>query len=434
MFIKYVRDPVHGYIGMTDVEKQVIDTLPLQRLRGIKQLSVTYITYPGADHSRFSHVLGTMHLAGQIAENLRRSVSLNDDEWQMVRLAGLLHDVGHGPFSHSYEEILVKYRNLNHEQMGREVLEKSELSDVLKSCGFRPAEIIELTFGKPKCEKQYLRQIIASQVDADKMDFLLRDSYFTGVEYGHIDVNRLIQAMEVIKNEIAIDLKALYALEAFMIARYEMFLAVYYHHSVRAGAVMLHKAMDYAHELLGLTTFKNVDEFLCLDDPSLMTHLRELNSKNVDAADRASAEKARDMTMRLDRRELLKMAYQRDVHVKDEYIAKLLSDEAVRHQKEVEIAQKAGINPEYIVVDVPTLDSIPYYPREIDPMEVPVFRTTSRGEKEPVQLSSYSRLIDVLKGYVDIIRVYTLREHREQVERVAKEIFKTLPFAAQISK
>ena len=114
MFIKYVRDPVHGYIGMTDVEKQVMDTLPLQRLRGVKQLSVTYLTYPGADHSRFSHVLGTMHLAGQIAENLRRSVSLNDDEWQMVRLAGLLHDVGHGPFSHSYEEILVKYRNLNH--------------------------------------------------------------------------------------------------------------------------------------------------------------------------------------------------------------------------------------------------------------------------------------------------------------------------------
>jgi len=434
MFIKYVRDPVHGYIGMTDVEKLVMDTLPLQRLRGIKQLSVTHITYPGADHSRFSHALGTMHLAGQIAENLRRSISVTDDEWQMTRLAGLLHDIGHGPFSHSYEEILVKHRGLNHEQMGREVLEKSELADVLKACGFEPAEVTELTFGKPEREKRHLRQVIASQVDADKMDFLLRDSYFTGVEYGHIDVNRLIQATEVIENEIAIDLKALYALEAFMIARYEMFLAVYYHHSVRAGAVMLHKAMDYAHELLGLTTFRDVDEFLKLDDFYLMTHLRELDPEHVDAADRASADKARDMMLRLDRRELLKMAYQRDVHVKDEYIAKLLSDEAVRHQKEVEIAQRAGIDPEYVVVDVPTLDSIPYYPREIDPMEVPVFRATSGGEREPVQLSSYSRLIDVLKGYVDIIRVYTLREHRERVEQAAKEVFKTLPFTAQISK
>ena len=434
MFIKYVRDPVHGYIGMTDIEKQVIDTLPLQRLRGIKQLSVTHITYPGADHSRFSHALGAMHLAGQIAENLRRSTSVTDDEWQMVRLAGLLHDIGHGPFSHSYEEILVKYRGLNHEQMGREVLEKSELADVLKACGFEPSEISELTFGKPRREKRYLHQVIASQVDADKMDFLLRDSYFTGVEYGHIDVSRLIQAMEVIENEIAIDLKALYALEAFMIARYEMFLAVYYHHSVRAGAVMLNKAMDYAHELLGLTNFRDVDEFLRLDDSYLTTHLRELDLQHVNAANRASAEKAKDMMVRLDRRELLKMAYQRDIHVKDEYIAKLLSDEAVRHQKEVEIAQKAEIDPEYVVVDVPTLDSIPYYPREIDPMEVPVFRVTSGGEREPVQLSSYSRLIDVLKGYIDIIRVYTLREHRERVEQAAKEVFKTLPFTAQISK
>jgi len=433
MFIKYVRDPVHGYIGMTEVEKRVIDTLPVQRLRDIKQLSVGHITYPGADHSRFSHALGAMHLAGQIAENLRRSTSMTDDEWQMARLSGLLHDIGHGPFSHSYEEILVKHRGLNHEQMGREVIEKSELADILKTCGFDPAELTKLTFGKPERGKRYLHQIIASQVDADKMDFLLRDSYFTGVEYGHIDVSRLIQAMEVIEDEIAIDLKALYALEAFIIARYEMFLAVYYHHSIRAGEVMLNKAMDYAHELLGLTTFKGIDEFLKLNDSYLITHLRELNPEKVDAANRTSAEKAKDMMARLDRRELLKMAYQRDVHVKDEYIAKLLSDEPVRHQKEIEIAKIAGIDPEYVVVDVPTLDSIPYYPREIDPMEVPVFRVTSGGERELVQLSSYSRLIDVLKGYVDIIRVYTLREHRERVEQAANEVFKKLPFSAQIS-
>jgi hypothetical protein len=352
----------------------------------------------------------------------------------MVRLAGLLHDIGHGPFSHSYEEILAKYHNLNHEQMGREVIERSEVADVLRACGFNPTEIIELTFGKPKREKQYLRQIIASQVDADKMDFLLRDSYYTGVEYGRIDVSRLVQEMAVMNNEIALNLKALYALEAFMIARYEMFLAVYYHHAVRAGAVMLHKAMDYAHELLGLTTFKNVDEFLRLDDSYVITHLRELDPRKLDAEAKERAERAKDAMARLDRRELLKAAYQRAVHVKDEYVAKLLSDEAVRHQKEVEIAQRAGVDPEYVTVDVPTLDSIPYYPREIDPMEVPVFRVTSAGEKESVQLSSYSRLIDVLKGYVDIIRVYTLREYRERVERVAADVFKTLPLAAQISK
>jgi hypothetical protein len=432
MFTRYVRDPVQGYIGLTDIEKQVIDTWPVQRLRGIKQLSIASIAYPGGNHTRFDHSLGTMHIAGQMAERLRASVDVSEDGWQMIRLAGLLHDIGHGPFSHSSEEVLVKYRGLNHEQLGKEVVAKSELADVLKDCGFEPREIIDLTFGKEAKGKRYLHQITASQVDADKLDFLVRDSYYTGVEYGRIDISRLIQAMDVIGEDIAIDLKALYALEAFMIARYEMFLAVYYHRSVRAAEIMLHKAMNYTHDLIGLTTFKNIDEFLRMDDAYVQTKLRELDPKAVDPEKRGLVEKAKDLVAKLDRRDLIKAAYQRDVHIRDPYVAKLLSDEAVRHQKEEEIAKKSGVDPEFIVVDVPTLDSIPYYPREIDPMEVPVFKI-SDGKKERVPLSSYSRLINVLKGYVDIIRVYTLREYRKQVEDAAAEVFKTLPLAAQIS-
>jgi len=418
---------------LTDIEKQVIDTLPVQRLRGIKQLSIGSMAYPGGDHTRFAHSLGVMHLAGQIAERLRASVTISDDEWQAVRLAGLLHDIGHGPFSHSSEEILVKYRGLNHEQLGKEVVEKSELADVLKGCGFEPKEIIDLTFGKEAKGKRYLHQITASQVDADKLDFLVRDSYYTGVEYGRIDISRLVQAMDVVGDEIAIDLKALYALEAFMIARYEMFLAVYYHRSVRAAEIMLHKAMDYTHDIIGLTTFKNIDEFLRMDDAYVLTKLRELDPDAVDPEKRGLVEKAKNLMARLDRRDLLKAVYQRDVHIRDPYVAKLLSDEAVRHQKEKEIAEKSGVDSEFIVVDVPTLDSIPYYPREIDPMEVPVFKVGSDGKKERVALSSYSRLINVLKGYIDIIRVYTLPEYRKQVEEAATEVFKTLPLAAQIS-
>lgn len=434
MFIKYVRDPIHGYVGMTDVEKRVIDTWSVQRLRGIKQLSVASITYPGGDHTRFSHALGAMHVAGQIADSLRSSIEISKDEWQLVRLAGLLHDIGHGPFSHSYEEVLVKYRGLNHEQMGKEVMEKSELADVLKGCGFGPKDITELTFGKETKGKRYLHQITASQVDADKLDFLVRDSYFTGVEYGRIDISRLVQAMDVCGGDVAIDLKALYALEAFMIARYEMFLAVYYHHAVRAAEILLHKAMDYTHELIGLTTFEDVEEFLRMDDAYVTTKLRELDPKEFEDPNRRKlAELAKAEMTRLDSRNLLKAAYQRDVHIRDPYVAKLLSDEAVRHQKELEIARRAGVDPEHVIVDVPTLDSIPYYPREIDPMEVPVYRETSEGKREPVQLSDYSRLINVLKGYIDIIRVYTLPEHRTKIERAAADVFKTLPFAAQIS-
>ncbi|MEM4188425.1 MAG: HD domain-containing protein [Candidatus Hadarchaeum sp.] len=433
MMIKYIRDPIHGYIGITEVERRIIDTWPVQRLRGIKQLSIASLVYPGGEHTRFSHALGAMHVAGQIAESLRKSVEISENEWQLVRLASLLHDVGHGPFSHSYEELIVEKCGINHEQMGAKIVKESELADALKECGYGPDEIVKLAFGKDSRGRNYLHQITASQVDSDKLDFLVRDSYYTGVEYGRIDINRLIQAMDVYGNDIAIDLKALYALEAFMIARYEMFLAVYYHHAVRAAEILLHKAMEYADEFIGLTSFANVGEFLKMDDGYVATKLRELNPADFnDSEKRRQAEKAKEIMKMLDNRELLKVAYQRDVHVKDAYVAKLLSDKNVRRQKEQEIARLAGVDSDDVVVDVPTLDSIPYYPREIDPMEIPVF-TYSGGNKELVQLSRYSRLINVLKGYVDIIRVYTGPKHRANVEKAASEVFKTLPFSAQIN-
>lgn len=432
MYIKHVRDPVFGYIGLTDVEKSIIDTFPVQRLRGIKQLSVTNITYPGGDHSRFSHALGTMHLAGKMAESLRRGVELSDEEWQLVRLAGLLHDIGHGPFSHSYEEVLSTHKGMTHEDLGAKVLKESSLADAISAQGFDPKELAELIFGEPERDK-YLKQIITSQFDVDKMDFLLRDSYFTGVEYGQIDIHRLIQALEVIDEDIAVDKKALSALEAFMIARYEMFLTVYYHHSVRAAEIMLRRAMGHAHELLGLTTFDDVEEFLRLDDAHVISGLRNLNPEEYEGKAREEAEIAKEAFQKLERRELLKPAFKREIYLEDEYVAKLLGDRSVRRQKENEIAEKANIDFEYITVDVPTLASMPYYPREIDPGEVPIFETNVDGEKELVPLSEHSRLVNVLKGYVDLIRVYTMPDLRKKVGKASEEVFEELPLSAQVS-
>ncbi|MEM2250543.1 MAG: HD domain-containing protein [Candidatus Hadarchaeales archaeon] len=428
-FVKFIRDPVHGYIPVTEAELKVLDTLPVQRLRGIKQLSIASIVYPGADHSRFSHALGSMHIAGQIVRALREHVEISEDEEQLVRIAALLHDVGHGPFSHSFEEVMVEKKNLTHEDMGRRVVTESELADAISSLGFTPQEVCELSFGKTGGRKGYLKQVIASQVDADKLDFLTRDSYYTGVEYGRVDVSRLIQAMGVVNGNIAIDLKALYALEAFMIARYEMFLAVYYHHAVRAAEIMLHKAMIHADEFLGLTDFKTIDDFLRMDDAYLISKLRELSasSENRDILI------VREMLERLDRRQLLKAVYQRSIHLRDAYLASLLSDKSLREEKEKEIAAASGIDPESVFVDVPTLDSIPYYPREIDPMEIPVFRITSDGTKEIVPVSHYSQLLNILKGYVDIIRVYTFPEYRDVVEKAAEKVFGSMPFFTQIN-
>jgi HD superfamily phosphohydrolase len=428
--VKYIRDPVHGYIPVTETELKLLDTFPVQRLRGIRQLSIASLVYPGADHSRFSHALGSMHIAGQIVGSLRGHVEISGEEEQMIRIAALLHDIGHGPFSHSFEEVMVEKKGLNHEDMGERVVKESELADVLGSLGFSPREICELAFGKTGGRKRYLKQVIASQVDADKLDFLVRDSYYTGVEYGRVDVSRLVQAMGVVDENISIDLKALYALEAFMIARYEMFLAVYYHHAVRAAEIMLYKAMINGDEFLNMTDFKTVEDFLRMDDAYLMTRLRELCRSGPDDERVAFV---REMMNRLDRRQLLKAVYQRSIHLRDAYLASLLSESGLRRKKEEEIAEKAGVPREHIFVDVPTLDSIPYYPREIDPMEVLVFRASSNGRKEVVPVSQYSQLLNVLKGYVDIVRVYTLPEHRGAVEKAAEEVFGSMPFFTQIN-
>lgn len=432
MYAKYVKDPVHGYIGLTNVEKNIIDSFPVQRMRGIKQLSVTSIAYPGGDHSRFSHALGTMHLAGKIIESLEPKESIPNDDWQLVRLGGLLHDVGHGPFSHSFEAVLSPHLGLTHEDMGARVIRESSLADKIESHGFDPNELAELVFGNPKTEK-YLKQTLTSQFDADKMDFLLRDSYFTGVEYGQIDVHRLIQAMEVIDEDIAIDKKALSALETFMIARYEMFLNVYYHHSVRAAEIMLRKAMNHARELLGLITFDDIEDFLKLDDAYVISGLRELDPSEYKGTNRKEAKIAKETFRKLNERNLIKPAYERELHIKDEYIAKLLSEESIRTQKESEIAEKSEIDPEHVTVDVPTLASMPYYPRDIDPVEIPIFEVTVDGTKNQVSLTESSQLVNVLKGYVDLLRVYTLQKHRKKIRRVSEEVFKELPFSAQLS-
>lgn len=432
MYVKHVRDPVFGYIGVTEIEKNIIDTFPVQRLRGIKQLSVTNIVYPGGSHSRFSHALGTMHLAGMMAESLSSGIDVADEDWQLIRLAGLLHDIGHGPFSHSYEDILSTHKDMTHEDMGEKVIRESSLSDEISSQGFDPDELAELIFGEPERDR-YLKQIITSQFDADKMDFLLRDSYFTGVEYGQIDIQRLIQAIEVIDEDIAIDKKALSALEAFMIARYEMFLTVYYHHSVRAAEILLRKAMEHAHEILGLTNFDDIEEFLQLDDAHVVSGLRKLDPDEYSGDKKREAKIAKKTFDSLDRRQLLKPAYEREVYLKDEYVAKLLGDESVRLQKESEISKKSGVDSEYVTVDVPTLASMPYYPREIDPREVPIFDISVDGEKELVPLSERSRLVNVLKGYVDLVRVYTSPEHRKSVGKASEEVFKELPLSARVS-
>ena len=216
--MKFIRDSLNGNLQLNEFEVKLIDTPQIQRLRRIKQLGFTYLVYPGANHTRFEHSIGTMYFASRLAYSL----NLSADEREMLRVSSILHDAGHGPFSHVSESVLEK----SHEELTSKLIMQSELSEILSE-KFDPNDIIKLISGEGK-----LGPIISGDLDVDRMDYLLRDSYYTGVAYGVIDVERLIHNMKL-EDHLILKAKGVQAAESMLLARYFMYPSVYQHHTTR---------------------------------------------------------------------------------------------------------------------------------------------------------------------------------------------------------
>ncbi len=417
-----IKDPVHGYVYITVDEKEIIDSYPVQRLRRLRQLAGSEYVYPGANHTRFEHSVGVMYLAGRAVKNPNISQHLSEDEAGKVRIAGLLHDVGHGPFSHIFEHLLDKEFNKTHEDMTLWIIKTSELKDVLAKLGYDAEEIGKLAVGRlHKPGKTFLDQIISSSVDVDKLDFVVRDTYHTGAEYGYIDIFRLIQTLNVLDEDLAVDLGALSALESFIIARIESFKSIYFHRVGRAAQIMIAMAMEKANEELGLTRFKTPEEYLAMDDYTVWTRLK-------------NCEKSSEIIRNLERRRMLKCAYERTFYEKDIMVSNIFSREAYRKQLQADIADKAGVETETVIIDVPTVPSVPYHHSVLmEPMEIPVFYKTREGKRIPQRLSEVSKIFDVLKGFINILRVYTDEKNREKVGNAASNILGEIPSSAKIS-
>jgi uncharacterized protein len=417
-----IKDPVHGYVYITQAEKTVIDSYPMQRLRRLRQLAGSEYVYPGANHTRFEHSVGVMYLASKVLENPHISQLVSAEEVDMCRLSGLLHDLGHGPFSHVFEQLLIKNLEKTHEDITSWLIEKSEVGEKLSKMGYKPEEIGALAVGKQhKSGKAFLDQIISSAVDVDKQDFIVRDTYHTGAEYGFIDVFRLIHALDVLGENLAVELGALSALEAFMIARIESFKSIYFHRVGRAAQIMLATAMEKANAELGLTDFKSPEEYLQLDDYTVWAALKKCGASKGIIAD-------------LENRKMLKCAYERTFYEKDIMVSNIFGREASRRQIQSEIAKEAGVNIESVIIDVPTVPSVPYHHAVLmESMEIPVFNRSPTGDKNLQRLSDISKIFETLKGFMNILRVYTDEADRARVEKATGKILGNVPSAAKVS-
>jgi hypothetical protein len=302
------------------------------------------------------------------------------------------------------------------------IIKESEIKDALNRIGYKPAEIGKLAVGTlHKPGKTFLDQIISSGVDVDKLDFIVRDTHHTGAEYGYIDIFRLIHAFDVLDGNLAVDLGALSALESLIIARIESFKSIYFHRVGRAAQIMLAMAMKCANDELGLTRFKTPQEYLDMDDYTIWTKLKYCR-------------KSSGIIRNLERRKMLKCAYERTFYEKDATISNIFSRETHRKQLQTDIAREAKVDAETVIIDVPTVPSVPYHHSVLmEDMEIPVFFKAQGSQKTPQRLSEISKIFETLKGFINIMRIYTEDENREKVSSAASKILGKVPATTKIS-
>ena len=324
-----IRDPVHGLIRLTEQEKRIIDTGAFQRLRRIRQLAMADLVYPGALHTRFEHSLGVLHVTHLILRGLEFSERLCDDDARVIRLAALLHDVGHGPFSHVSEELLKRYYDPSlgrappkeriHEKLTLDIIRWSDISKCLDSGQME--KVIEI-IGTSELN-DYRRHMISSSIDADKMDYLLRDSYYTGVKYGTFDLDKVIEELMIYsppggngETFLVTDEDGRFALEQMFVAKYHMTQQVYSHRVRIITDAMIVRALVLAidggnDEVARLFRYDGTEEFV-------RRYLRYDDRALAEAVLGGSEDRSKSVFRRLGERRLFKEIGFRTIDEKNE--------------------------------------------------------------------------------------------------------------------
>jgi len=461
-----VRDPLYGYIELTEEEINILDTLPLQRLRRLNPTPSASYVYPGATGNRLSHSLGVKHLAGLISENVASRLGMEEIDLRNVRIAGLIHDIGHGPLSHAFDDFLYDCGiKVNHEMIGFYILNRhQDLIRILPDYD-RRLEIAYIAWGdqvlrnvgvkgnkiKAIEEKKPFIKILSDVIHgpphcADILDFVVRDSHYTGVEYGHIDIRRLTMFTDIWRGKLAVDYRAIEAYEALILARYNMFRTVYWHRTSRAFDIILRGALKAVDDYLKMgktlkkralrkgmsgivkgipKSNKNVNDYMKLDDGFVFTLVNDICGS---ASDKNVPNPVYLAAYRLLHREFPKMAYRRpETNLWPELRRAMKAlglrsfDEVITIWKQQIVKDlKRKLSSEDIIIDMPSLYYIPVHARPGKPTDIVFFeRVNGQFRDKQIPQSSFLYMLDpTLLEF----RIYTFQENlKNKIKKVCEK-------------
>lgn len=385
---KVFKDPVHRYVHVRDAYIwDLINSAEFQRLRRIKQLGTSFLTFHGGEHSRFNHSLGVYELMRRILETFEGRIKLSYEEQLLCLCAALLHDVGHGPFSHSFEKVF----RYHHEDWTRAILlGDTQINTILRRIDEdfprKLAEVIAKTY-----ENKLIVSLISSQLDADRMDYLLRDAYYTGVNYGNFEIERILRVMRPSEDGIVFKYSGMHAVEDYIMSRYQMYWQVYFHPVTRGGEVVLRKIFQRAKDLYrqGYAFYQEpimllpflqdkveLADYLALDESVILFYMQMWRKESDPILN--------DLCARFLDRNLYKYV---EFHSRDFRLLQELQ----------ELFREADIDPTYYL-EVDTTSDLPYdfYRAGEEEERIPIMLRMPSGEL--VELSQKSEIVQAISG------------------------------------
>ncbi|MHA2353078.1 MAG: hypothetical protein ACXABX_08160 [Candidatus Thorarchaeota archaeon] len=407
-----IKDPIHGYVSLTELEKEIIDLRLSQKLRYIQGPAGLSLVYPGAAISLMGRTFGFMHMTEVFLEYLGGEV----DEVLKGRLASLLLMLTNGPWANVSEEYL-SVRGIDRPKIAKIIVEQSKVGELVEKHGFTKKEVIDLIHkGIPL--KGLRLDLIHCPINPELIDDLERDSYFAGVEYAQLEFRRLFSATRIAKNKIAVERSSLFTLESYLSAAANMFEAVYFHKTVRAAELMLLRVLDEAGSQLFSLPTEDSESYLICDDLTFhhrLLHVNPDDSEEIRTANRIFND--------FSRRNLIKLTSSRAIS-DPTFLGKLSTADGI-YEIEKEIADDAGIDPSNVYIDFPDRVSVTFYPGRFGFENLALFERGSSGYEfwHATDLSLVARSFSrIMKP----VRVYTTRGYRTKLKKSADRVLESV--------